>query len=460
MTRSLRLTFALLFEYLFFIMTGGMIISASDMAQAQHGKSAVIRDTEIERLMYDYAIPILKVADINVESVKIHILNSEKFNAFVPNGRRIFINSGTIIQSETPNETIGVIAHEAGHISGGHNIKLRSRLASTETAFLASILLGIGISALEPSAGIAVISGSQTALSRTLLSYQRSEESVADRSAIRYLSQTGQSSRGMIKVFRRLANNTFGTRTADPYTLSHPMAYKRLSRLQHLAKADKYFNRNDSPSLQERHDLARAKLRGFMDQPDTLNRHYPEQNRTLAARYARAISLYRNGSPDIALRKIDDLIAANPRNPYFHELKGQVLLENGRAREALAPLREALSLQPESDLIRLLYGQSLLAADHINEAIEALSQALDSEPDSARGWRQLAIAYGRKGDIPRAGMASAQSYFIAGDLERAKQHAARVQNKTERGSPLWLQADDILNYESNHKPNRIAPQAF
>ncbi|MBZ0217923.1 MAG: tetratricopeptide repeat protein, partial [Fimbriimonadaceae bacterium] len=257
---------------------------------------------------------------------------------------------------------------------------------------------------------------------------------------------------GMLKTFERFADQQlFSSRNIDPYFLSHPMARERISSLQHVAQQSPHFNRRDPESLQLRHDLMRAKLSGFLEHKDTVAQRYPQSDTSLPARYARAISLYLHVDVRQGVREIDKLLKDVPGNPYFWELKGQALLESGRPGEAIPPLKRAISLAPNADLIRMMLGKALLATEksqNLDAAIAELNRALTREPDASDGLRQLAIAYGRKGDIARAELATARAYFAEGDLNQAKQHAARVQKRTQRGSPLWLQADDILTFRA------------
>lgn len=422
-------------------------------AQAQNRGVAAIRDTEIETLVRDYAVPIFKAAYVNHNAVGIYIINDRSFNAFVANGRRLFINAGALMTSATPNEIIGVIAHETGHIAGGHLARQREALEKAQTASIIAMLLGAGaIASGSGSAGSAVISGGQNAVTRMFLSYKRAEESAADRAAVKYLTASGQSARGMLKTFERFADQQlFSSRNVDPYFLSHPMARERISSLQHSAEQSPYFDRTDPPALQLRHDLMRAKLSGFLEHRDTVIQRYPRSDNSLPARYARAISLYLHVDVRKGVKAVDQLLKDMPNNPYFWELKGQALLESGRPGEAIAPLKRAVSLAPNAGLIRLMLGKALLATEqpqNLNTAISELNRALSREPEASDGLRQLAIAYGRKGDIARAELATARAYFAEGDLNQAKQHAARVQKRTQRGTPLWLQADDILTFRA------------
>lgn len=429
------------------------------LASAQRRGPRLIRDSEIESLVRDYAKPIFRAAHVNSSAVNIYVINNRAFNAFVADGRRMFINAGALMQSETPNEIIGVIAHETGHIEGGHLARLREQLATAQIASIITMLLGVGAMAAGAaagsrnagSAGSAIITGGQSAIQRTMLAYQRTEEQAADRAAVRYLAATGQSVKGMIKTFRRFADQALvSLRFVDPYLLSHPMPRVRLSALDGLSRNSRYYNRKDPAKLQLRHDLMRAKLFGFLERPAAVLRRYPLSDKSLPARYARAIKDYLSSDLRVSQRSIDALIKSRPKNPYFWELKGQSLLESGRGAQAIAPLRKAVALAPNAGLIRMLYGQALLATEkprHLNAAITQLKKALRKEPNGVVGWRQLAIAYGRRGDIPRAEMASARAYFSGGDLTLAKHHATRVQKKTRKGTPLWLQADDIINFK-------------
>jgi predicted Zn-dependent protease len=293
-------------------------------------------------------------------------------------------------------------------------------------------------------------------MQRSLLSYQRSQEESADRAGIRFLAATGQSAKGMYETFKRFAQQTlFLSQGVDPYTQSHPMPRERLEALAALAHKSPYWDKTDPPALQLRHDLMRAKLYGFLDPPDAVARRYPATDKSLPARYARAIAAYRHADLRQALALIDDLIHADPRNPYFHELKGQALLESGRAREAIAPLRQAVRLAPNAMLIRILLGQALVAANDRrldDEAIATLRAALVREPEVPDGFRQLAIAFARKGDNAQADLASAQAYVAAGQIKTARELAGRARQRFPVGSPGWVKADDIYSYKPPAAP--------
>jgi predicted Zn-dependent protease len=255
----------------------------------------------------------------------------------------------------------------------------------------------------------------------------------------------------MYETFKKLADQTlFMAHGVDPYTQSHPLPQERVIALGTLARSSPTWDRKDGAELQLRHDLARAKLHGFMDRGDTVARRYPQSDQSLPARYARAIAAYRHSDLRGAIAQIDALIHAQPNNPYFHELKGQALLEGGRPAEAVAPLRRAIQLASHPALIQVMLAQALNAsgnAAHAEEAVTLLHAALSREPELPEGYAQLAMAYGRKGDLAQADLASAQAAFSRGDTKTARQLAARAKTRFKVGSPGWVKADDIVSYK-------------
>jgi predicted Zn-dependent protease len=425
---------------------------------------SVIRDAETEQLLRDYVTPIFHAAGINTGAARIILVGDKSFNAFVADGQKIFINVGALMEAKTPNEIIGVLAHESGHIAGGHLARGRQELARAQIMSVAGMLVGAagavatGVSARRnngpvgtDSAGMAgMIMGPQELVRRHLLAYQRTEEQAADRAAVRFLDTTHQSSKGLLTTLERFSNDAlFQTSQVDPYLLSHPLPTERISNLQQFAKASPYYEAKDSPGLQGRHDLMRAKLVGFLGDPNEAARRYPMRDASLPARYARAISAYRFGRLQESLAQIDGLTTAEPNSPYFWELKGQVLLESGRANEAIAPLRKATTMAPSAVPIKVLYGHALVASGtpaNTAQAISVLANATQRDQDSAEGFEYLSMAYHRKGETPKAQLAAAQGLFVSGKYVEARTQASRAQAQFTEGSPGWLKADDILNY--------------
>src|SRR6266852_784491 len=430
---------------------------SSTLAQQSKGPPT-IRDTEAEQLLREYTRPILRTAGLERQNIQIVIINESVFNAFVADGRRIFVNYGAMMQSETPNQIIGVLAHETGHLAGGHLSKLREQLAQAQTQMIIAMLLGAGAMVAGArsgnsgsglvNAGAAAVAAPQEMIRRSLLSYQRQQEENADRAGVKFLTATGQSPKGMYETFKRFTSESlFAARGADPYLQSHPMPADRVASLEELARASPYWDKKDDPALQMRHDMMRAKISAFMERQDTVYRRYPLSNTSLPARYARAITTYLHGDLNNALTQIDGLIQAQPNNAYFYELRGQALLEGGKPNDAIAPLHKALQLSNSAPLIEMLLGQALVATDnkaHTDEAIAILRAAVARESEAPLGYSQLAMAYGRKGDYAEADLASAQAAFLRGDNKTARDLASRAKTRFAVGTPGWVKADDIV----------------
>lgn len=422
--------------------------------------AGLIRDAEIENLVRDYAQPVFRAAGLSSQNIRIHLVSDRTFNAFVVDGQNMFIHVGTLMRAETPNQVIGVIAHEAGHIAGGHLSRLRQAASRARSASLMMQILGIaamaagaaaGGSADLGKAGMGVIMGGQGMAQRSILAYRRAEESSADQAAISYLNATGQSARGMLETFRHLADQGLGSlKYVDPYVQSHPMPQQRIVQLRELAKSSPHYDKKDPPKLQARHDMMRAKLSGFLDSPKTVFNKYPENDQSMPAKYARTIAVYRQSGVESFLPRVNALLNEEPNNPFFLELKGQFLFKSGKPGQAIPPLRKAVELAPQKGLIRILLGQALLAAGndaYVQEAIDHLRYAVAREDTSAQGYRQLANAYGRKGAISQAELASAHAYLYEGKIDLAKKQAERAKARFKRGSLNWIKADDIINFK-------------
>lgn len=430
-------------------------------AHAQAKGPPVLRDTETEQLLREYTRPILRAAGLEKQNIQMVIVNEGSFNAFVADGRRIFVNYGAILQSDTPNQIIGVLAHETGHLAGGHLSKLREQLANAQTQMIIAMLLGAGAMVAGTTrgsnsagnnglanAGAAAIAGPQEMIRRTLLSYQRQQEENADRAGVKFLTATQQSPKGMYETFKRFTSESlFAARGADPYLQSHPMPAERVASLQEFASSSPYWDKKDDPALQLRHDMVRAKISAFMERPETVYRRYPQTNDSLPARYARAISTYLHGDLRSALAQIDALIQVQPNNPYFYEVRGQALLEGGKPAEAIPALRKAVALSNSAPLIEMLLGQALVGSDnkaYTDDAVRILRAAVAREPEASLGYMQLAMAYGRKGDYAEADLASAQAAYLRGDNKTARELATRAKTRFAVGTPGWVKADDIV----------------
>lgn len=445
-------------------LTLGLVIALSathwsvPMAEAQQ-RISILRDAEVEALVADYVGPILRAAGIGGGSVQVVIVNDRDFNAFVADGRRIFINVGVLMQADTPNEVIGVLAHETGHLAGAHLSRLRQEISRSQIIAAVSMIAGaVAMAAAVSSgdnsaaaAGQGIALGGQSLAQRTLLAYQRGEEIAADRAAVSYLNATGQSSRGMLTVFQRFADQTMFTgRFIDPYVQSHPMARDRINQIESLARQSPHFSRQDPPELQLRHDLVIARLTALLEGERTVARRYPSSDTSLPAAYARALVEGRTGSTRQAVQQMDRLIAQQPGNPFFWESRGTILFEAGQAGDAAQSWARALELAPENNIIRVYYGSALVESGDnslLASAIGQLERGLANEGGLAFGYRFLGQAYARQGDTAMAQLASGLEAFSRGDIEGAKGFARRAQQSLPTGSTGWLRAADIIAYD-------------
>lgn len=419
-------------------------------AQAQSGLP-LVRDAEIEALIQDYTAPIFKVAGLNKGGVEVFLLNRTEFNAFVT-GTRMFINTGAIMQADTPNEIIGVFAHETGHIVGGHLVRLRDRLEKAQILSVLGLLAGVGAAAAgSTQGGAAIIAGSASVGQRSLLAYQREEELAADRAGVTLLDKTGQSSIGMIKTFEKLGKNPlFSSGRLDPYAISHPVPNDRIALLSEVAKKSPHFNKKDSENLQLRHNLARAKIAAYAGGAGLVRNIFRKDLNSTAGTYGIAISHFLNGVPRNGLTMIDKLISKMPNYPYFHEMKGEMLLRSGKASEAAVSFQKAVNLDKrQNGLLRIQLGHALLETNNktnLASAIKFLKEGTSRDPYSSAGYGYLARAYGVDGQQNLALAATAEARFLQGNLKDAKQFALRAQPQLKKGSPQWLRLQDIIEY--------------
>ncbi|MEP5625826.1 MAG: M48 family metalloprotease [Hyphomicrobiales bacterium] len=439
---------------------GALLLPITHMpANAQKGGISLVRDAETEALLRDYASPIFRVAGVASTQPQIILVNDKSFNAFVPDSRRMFINIGVIMEAETPGEVIGVIAHETGHIAGKHLVRLRAAAANAQIMSVIGLVLGAGAAAAGAAAGSsqAASGGAAAALGagaigqKSLLSYQRGEEAAADRAALKYLNATGQSGRGLLANFKRMSEQQmFSRKFADPYAQSHPMAQERYNGLLTQAQKSKYFNTPDDYVLQYRHDMVKAKLYAYTSHPSATLRKFPRRDKSPQAQYARAIAAMKSRGKS-AVKEIDGLIQSQPNNPYYYELKGQALLEGGDPKRAIAPFRKALAIKPNETQFMVWLGYALVGSNnktYLPEAEKLLKRAIQRDPNSGIAYSQLAIAHGRQGERAEADLATAKGLMVQGNFDAAKRYAARAQQSLKRGSPTWLQADDIVAYKA------------
>jgi len=455
-----RRAVAMVVALVFTLVSLAPVAAAAGADKKQRGPP-LIRDAEIEGLLRQMSRPIFKAAGINPSAVRVYVIADDRINAFVAGGQRIFIHTGLITKTSSPNEVIGVLAHETGHIAGGHLARLNSELSRASTERIVGMLVGAaamvgGAMSGNPNAakaGQGVIFGTQGMAQRNFLSYQRSMEASADQAALKFLNATGQSPDGMLKLFNKLANDSLASlENADPYMFSHPMPFERIRNLELQARKSPYFMKGDDPALVLRFELAKAKLAGYMTTTQRVFQRYPSKDTSMPSRYARAIAMFRRGDIKNAIPILDSLTAELPQNPYFWELKAQAYLDNAQAEKAIAPIRQARALLPNNGLLQFLHAQILLGTQNPKRADEALGMlrlAKKTEGDMPGLYKYMAQAYALKGDIARAELATAEYAWLTGDKTLAVRKAKTAQEQFKHGTPEWLRANDLLTFAGN-----------
>lgn len=430
------------------------VLGAAPRAYAANG--GLLRDSEIEAMLRDFCTPIWQAANLRPDDIHVYIVNDPSLNAFVAGGENIFVHTGLITTVQSPNQLIGILAHETGHISGGH--LARSREAMRQSMGPALISIGLGVLALlggAPDAGAALIGGSTAFAQGNFVRHTQVQESSADQAALEYLEATGQSGEGLLDFFNReLRRYEYDMRRAPPYLITHPFTSDRVQALRERVESAPHFHAVDSPENIHRLQMVQAKVFGYlMTEAQTLGR-YPTSDTSLPARYARAFAYYRAVDVPRATAEITALISAEPNNPYFHEIYAQLLFENGRAAEAVPESRRAVQLKPNDALLMVALARALVATEQgqpragpaTAEAIRLLDGATAIEPDNGFAWRELASAHDFRGEEGLARLASAEQSYVTGDFGRAISFAERARRILPQGQPSWQRATDIVTY--------------
>jgi len=408
-----------------------------------------IRDEEIETTIRIYATPLFQQAGVEPSAVHIYLVNSREINAFVAEGLNLFLNTGLIVKTRNASELIGVIAHESGHIAGGHLLRGANTMKNASYEAIAAALLGIaaGIASGRGDVGGAIAGAGQDIAVRNYLSFSRQIEGTADTAALRFLDNLHESSKGFLDFMQTLMNQEgLMTENQDPYVRTHPLTQDRIDEIRHHVETSPWTNAALPPQYDEMHKRIVAKLYAFLYPPGEALRKYPSTDTSIPARYARAIAAYRIPDLDTALPLIDGLIAERPDDPYFHELKGQILYENTRVAEAVPEYQKAVKLKSDSSLIRTELGAAEIASEVpslIKDAAENLRFATQQEADNAEAWLQLSTAYNRLENEPLSEAALAEYSLLAGKFPEAIYHAERAAKELPRGSPAALRMEDV-----------------
>ncbi|MDB5489205.1 MAG: putative Zn-dependent protease, contains repeat [Reyranella sp.] len=435
-------------------------------ATAQQGQRLnLIRDAEIESTIRTFTIPIWKAAGLDPNGVEIMLVQDGSLNAFVAGGQRIFINTGLIMRTERPNQLIGVMAHESGHIAGGHLARMQEELRNLSTLqILETILAGGAMAGGAVGGAGGGSSGHSGGTSRPMapgslmafLKYTQTQESAADQAAISYLQRTGQSPKGTIEFLRYMQREEkLAINRRDPYLTTHPLTPERISAFEQAAANSPYVNTPDTPQFLMLHQRMVAKLYGFVA-PDAALQRYTEADRSVPARYARAIALYRKGTLGSALLTIDGLLKEYPNDPYFHELRAQMLYENGRAAESLPSYRRAVQLAPAAAILKVDLARALLdvnSPDNDREAMRNLDLATQQESGNFDLWRLMASGYSKLNDPGMTSLARAEMAAIRGQRSESQAHAEAASRQLTAGTPAWQRAQDLKAY-INSRPRK------
>ena len=427
------------------------LVAALALSVQQAAAQAILRDAETEALLHDIAAPLVAAAGLDPRNVDIVLVNDPSINAFVAGGQAIYIHSGLINAADHVDEVQGVIAHELGHITGGHAVRFDEGVKPATGITILSLLLGVAAAAAgAPDAAMGIIGAGQQAALGKFLAFSRAQESSADAAGAQYLSRAGMSGRGSLEFFKKLQNLEFRygfKRTLESeFYSTHPMTSDRLTTLQDVYEQDPAWNTPRNAAFEERFQRVKAKLYGYLAEPQDTLRAYPDTMTGVPARYARAYAFHKDAMIDKALAETDGLLKASPDNPYFLELRGQVLLESGKPDQALEPLRRATRLTNNEPLIATTFGHALIATEspaNYAEAERVLKAAVARDRENPFAWYQLGVVYAARGDTARARLASAEQQLMNYQFVEAMNSAESAEQGLPKASPDWLRAQDI-----------------
>ena len=429
-----------------------LVINLAFSGRAWADDISIIRDAELENIIRTYSTPIWRAAGVDPAAVHVYIVGDPTLNSFVAGGQNLFMNSGTILRSETPNQLIGIIAHETGHIAGGHLARtdeaLRNATIQSIIAMVAGVAATVAARNSEGAGGVgtAAVLGGQGVAQRSFLQFSITQEASADQAALTFLDRTQQSARGLLQFFEILQQQELlSAAHQDPWVRTHPLTSQRVEYVREHVLHSRFADAKDPPDLLELHKRMKAKLAAFLQPPQTTLQAIKADDNSVAARYARAVAYYRIPDLKKAVPTIDGLISDYPNDPYFHELKGQMLFENGRIAEAVAPYEQAVKLMPTNALLRMELGQVQLETNDpklVPKALTHLTEAVRFEDRNPDAWRFLAIAYGRSDNIGMMALALSEQGIAAGDFTLARQQAARALKLLPAG-PAKQRALDI-----------------
>jgi predicted Zn-dependent protease len=417
-------------------------------AAAQDEGPQILRDTETELLFQDMSKPLIEAAGLDPRSAKVVLLGDPEINAFVATGQTVYLQSGLIFAADNVNQVQGVVAHELGHVVAGDAIRSESGQKQAGGISILSLILGAAaMAAGAPEAGIGILAAGQRAALGQFLSFTRTQEATADATALRLLGKSGISGKGLLDFFGKLKNLEYrlAIYSKDSFDRDHPLSQERIQALEQKLRADPAWGRRTDPALEARFQRVKAKLMGYSDPKQAVTK-YPESDQSVPAHYARAYAYHLGGYPDKAIAEANALLATDPHDPYFLELKGQILLEGGKPAEAVPILREATQRSGDKPLIAAMLGHALVATEdpkNFTEAKQILKVAVNRDNDNPFAWYQLGIIYDREGDLGRAALATAERSNLQAEPKLALTSAETAMKSIPTGTPDWLRAQDI-----------------
>lgn len=428
-------------------MLAGLLVCVSAPVAAQG--IALLQDTETERALRAYEDPILGVAGLDPVAVHMYIVNDPTINAFAAEGQNIFVNSGLFIQLRTPNELKGVLAHETGHIAGGHLERGSEAMQKATVPMLLSMIAGIAAAALGGgNAGMAIMAAGQQAAMASFNAFSRPQEATADQMGQKYLRETHQSGEGMVHVFERMANEMARVSVhPDQYASDHPADRDRVTALQLVADSSPYANVTDTPEEQHQFDMIKAKMIGYLSPVNDVLALYPVKNQSKPARYARAMAYMHKPQLKDALAEVNSLIKDEPNNPYFYEMLGQIYVEMSQPEKGVGPYQKSVDLLPDAPELRVALANAQLATERhelTQSAVANLKISLQQYDEDPFAWYLAAQGYSAIGNQPMADLATAERFYHVGDA-RSVVFATRAQKGLPEGSAEWQRANDIIS---------------
>jgi len=444
MIRSSRTASRLVARLACAVASAALVATMAGPASAQ----STIRDTEVEGIIREWTDPVFSAMGLEPSEIQVLLVNDADLNAFATGNRIIGVNTGLILRTQNPNQLLGVLAHEAGHVKNRHVLREGAQAAAVQPFLMTMALGALAVAAGQPTAGALLFGSGQYFGTINALRYLQGQEGEADITAQRGLESAGESGRGLVEFFENFrSQEVFSDARRYPYFRSHPLSGQRIEALRRPVEAASHYDHIDSPERMAEHALIVAKIHAFMDPPNQTLRTYSERDTSFPARYARAIAWYRDGQTQRALDATDALIVENPQDPYLYELKGQILFEEGRPAEAIAAHTESVRLQPDAPLLRINLAHALIETNdpaNLDQAVDQLKRAVARENDNTLAWRLLSQAYASQGKEGEARLASAEYYFAAGGQEQATQFALRARDMLPSGSNEWRRAVDIV----------------